>query len=62
MAKIDFRFKIAGLVTIQLFEKNPFCFTCGVIPVKTGIQGRNNIWIPAGVYPDANRGRNDRFI
>jgi len=38
--------------------------TNGVIPVKTGIQNPRikNPWIPAGVYPDENRGRNDSSI
>ncbi len=33
-----------------------------VIPAKAGIRGFYSqipFWIPAGVYPDVNRGRND---
>jgi hypothetical protein len=39
-------------------------------PVKTGIQSliflvpcirRDDVWAPAGVYPDKNRGRSDSF-
>jgi len=36
-----------------------------VIPVQTGIQTLHYIkrlWIPAGVYPDENRGRNDKNV
>jgi hypothetical protein len=36
-----------------------------VIPVQTGIQALHYIkrlWIPAGVYPDENRGRNDKNV
>jgi hypothetical protein len=44
------------MITLLLFEKT----SNYVILVKTGIQNLQP-WIPAGVYPDENRGRNDKL-
>jgi hypothetical protein len=36
------------MVTIWLSERPTYCFNYSVIPVKTGIQDKENkIWIPA---------------
>jgi hypothetical protein len=50
-----------GMLVAFLVERVINFFTLIVIPGLTRDPVFSPLWIPAEVYPDENRGRNDRF-